>query len=308
VAGTFPLPPVRAFGVASSAAPTVFLSYAHTDSAIALSLREALASRGLTVLFDDQHLKPSENIGEFVRDCVRTADATICLVSTSSLSSAWVVFEAVTTLHKEYVQPGARLVAIALDTAFFAADFRLEITRSLNQKIDELDDLLRQYLEQQLDLNDISVERSLLLRMKAGLGDLLERLRSNLTLTLVGDNVIECATRVADYIRELRGQRPSRTDPRDIRSRARELRSHLWEGRTDDALDRMLDFVREFSDLPKHVRDATSIANTLRRIEKLEGDGRLSFDEAEKQRQPAIYRLLELIDEIELYPQLPVAS
>ena len=98
-----------------------------------------------------------------------------------------------------------------------------------------------------------------------------------------------------------------RSDPRDIRVRVDELRQHIWDGRTDDALDRLLDFVREFSDVSKHVRDATFLANTLRRIEKAEKAG-LTFDAAEQQRQPTIYKLLELIDEIEVNPQLPMAS
>ena len=144
--------------------------------------------------------------------------------------------------------------------------------------------------------------------MRASLGQLLTRLRQNLTLTLEPGTLQQAAARVADYIRELRGQPPSRTDPRDIRARAEELRRHLADGRTDDALERMLDYVREFSDTPKHVRDATFLSNTLRRIDRAEKEDGLNFGAAEKQRQPTIYKLLELIDEIELYPQLPVAS
>jgi len=100
----------------------------------------------------------------------------------------------------------------------------------------------------------------------------------------------------------------SARDPRDIRARAEELRRFLWDGRTDDALDRMLDFVVEFSDLPKKLRDATLISNSLRRIEQAEADRRVTFTAAEKQRQPLIYKLLELIDEIEIDPRLPMAS
>jgi hypothetical protein len=60
--------------------------------------------------------------------------------------------------------------------------------------------------------------------------------------------------------------------------------------------------------MPKDVRDATLVANTLRRIERLEKEGNLPFSEAEEQRQPTIYRFLELIDEIEIRPHLPLAS
>jgi hemerythrin-like domain-containing protein len=73
-------------------------------------------------------------------------------------------------------------------------------------------------------------------------------------------------------------------------------------------LDRLLDFVREFSDEPKHVREATFLANTLRRIDRFEKERNLSFEEAEKQRQTMIRKLLELIDEVEVHPQLAVAG
>ena len=289
-------------------APVAFLSYAHTESQIALRFREALASHGLTILIDIEHLKLGEDISDFARRAVRAADATICVVSAASLSSAWVVFEAVTTLHKEYANPNALLIACATDDAFFAPDFRLAVTRSIDERLATINQLLAQYLKEQLDMNDLSMERSRLLTMRATLGDILARLRNSLTLKLTAETLIATAMRIADHIRELRGQPPSRSDPRDIRARAEELRRHMWDGRTDDALDRMLDFVREFSDLPKHVRDATFLANTLRRIEKAEKEAGLAFSAAEEQRQPTIYKLLELIDEIELHPSLPLAS
>ena len=288
--------------------PKVFLWYAHAEHEIAELFREALGSRGLAVVMDSDHLKPSENITDFIRGSIRTSEATVCIVSTASLTSAWVVFEAVSTLHKEHTNPATRLIACATDSAFFDPGFRLDVTRSLDEQLETLNGLVMESLAKQLDLTDLVAERSRLLTMRNTLGDVLARLKSNLTLTLTRENVLTCATRVADYVRELHGQQPERMDVRDIRRRAEELRQHLWDGRTEDALQRMLDFVREFSNLPKHVRDATSIANTLRRVERAEKDDDLPFGEAEKQRQPAIYRLLELIDEIEIAPQLPVAS
>jgi hypothetical protein len=286
--------------------PVAFLSYAHAETELALQFRDALASRGLRVLIDVDDLKPGEGISEFARRSVKTADATICLISTASLSSAWVVFEAVTTLHKEQIDPAARLIACATDQAFFHPEFRLHVTKLLDERLATIDRALIQYLSQQLDMNDLAADRSQLLRMRANLGDVLERLRGSLTLALGADNVVASATKVADHIRELFGQPPSRTDPRDIRERAEELRRHLWDGRMDDALDRFLDFVQEFSNAPKHKRDATLVANTLRRIEMAERDQGLSFGVAEKQRQPMISRFLELIDEIETHPELPV--
>jgi hypothetical protein len=271
------------------------------------AFRDALATCGLTVLIDTETLNPGEDLSHFARRSVRAADATICVISATSLSSAWVVFEALTALEKEHIDPAAPLIACATDGAFFQAEFRLLVTAALDEQLTRIKGLVTEYLTKELDLNDLSLEHSRLLMMRAALGDILARLRNSLTLTLTPATLAAAAARVADYVRELRGQLASPRDPRDIRARAEELRRHVWEGRTDEALDRLLDFVREFSDVARHVRDATFLANTLRRIERAEKDG-LAFRLAEEQRQPTIYKLLELIDDIEVHPQVPLAS
>jgi hypothetical protein len=289
-------------------APVAFLSYAHTDSDIAGAFREALGACGLEVIIDTKNHAPGEDLVEFARSSVRRADATICVISTASLSSAWVVFEAVSALQSEHVEPSRRLVACALDQAFLQPEFRLTLTATLDERLVRLDELLPRYVEQRLATTDISAERDRLIQMRSNLGDVLARLKNSLTLDLTRERLAECAQRAADYIRELKGLAPSRIDPRDNRARAEELRRFMWDGRTDDALDRMLDFVVEFTDLPKKLRDATLIANSLRRIEQAEAEKRVSFSSAEKQRQPLIYKLLELIDDIEVDPRLPMAS
>jgi hypothetical protein len=260
------------------------------------------------VLVDFVDLKPGASITDFIRSSVSAADAVICIVSAQSLSSAWVVFEAVSALHNEHANRKDQLIACAADQTWLLPECRLDLTTRIDDRIGELDGLLTEYLSKRLNFNDLSAERSRLIDMRDGLGDLLSRLRESYTIPLTADDVVESATQIADYLRELRGQAPSRTDPRNIRARAGELRSQLWNGRTDEALDRLLDLVTDFSDTPKHIRDATLIANTLRRIERAESEGRLPFAEAEAQRQPTIYKFLELIDEIELRPQLPLAS
>ena len=301
-------PRPRAFGSGISAAPVVFLSYSHADAGVALTFREALANSGLEVTVDVDHLQPGEDIAEFGREAVRQADATICLVSTISLKSAWVMFEAMTTLQQEQADGETRLITCATDQSVLDSAFGLEITRAIDGRLEALNALITEYLTKQLDFNDLSIERSRWMRMRAGFGDVLDRARNSLTLILTPDNLRESAERIADHVRARRGQPASRQDPRDIRIRADELRQHLYEAKTDDALDRLLDFVREFSDRPEHVRQATLVSHSLRRIDQAVKDGQLKFGAAEKLRQPQIRDLLILIDDIEIRPQLPVAS
>lgn len=295
-----------------SGAPVVFLSYAHAEAAIALPFCEALSSCGLQVTVDVEHLQPGEDITEFALDSVREADATICLVSAASLKSAWVVFEAMSTLQKENADPGARLITCATDPLVFEPGFGLEITRAIDARLANLNGIISQYLSQQLDFSELSTERGRWIRMRAGFSDVLDRVRNCLTIIITSDNLRQSAERIADHVRNRQGQAPLRHDPRDIRGRAEELRQLSVEARTDDALDRLLDrlldYVREFSDLPEHVRQATMVSLALRRISYAVKEGQLKFGPAEKQRLPHIKLLLVLIDEIEVRPQLSVAS
>ena len=57
---------------------------------MALALRGALSACGLEVIIDTKNLAPGEDLVNFARSSVRRADATICVISTTSLSSAWV--------------------------------------------------------------------------------------------------------------------------------------------------------------------------------------------------------------------------
>ena len=305
--------PSRSSGRASrSGEPVVFLSYAHAEAAIALPFSEALASCGLKVTIDIEHLQPGEDITEFALDAVRDADATICLVSPASLKSAWVAFEAMSTLQKENADPVARLITCATDKAVFDEAFGLGITRAIDARLAHLDGIIAQYLSQQVDFSDLATERKRWIGMRSGFSGVLERIRNCLTLILTSENIRQSAERIADHIRNGRGQLPSRNDPRDIRARADELRQYLLEATTDDALDRfldrLLDYVREFSDLPEHVRQATVGSISLRRIAQAVKEGQMKFGPAETKRRRDIRDLLVLIDEIELRPQLPAAS
>src|SRR4051812_36989445 len=126
-------PRTRASGsVAALAAPVVFLSYAHAEAAIALAFSEALTSCGLKVTVDVEHLQPGEDITAFALESVRESDATVCLVSAASLKSAWVMFEAMSTLQKEHTDPDARLIACATDQAVFDPAFGLEVTKAID--------------------------------------------------------------------------------------------------------------------------------------------------------------------------------
>jgi hypothetical protein len=301
-----------------AAAPTVFLSYAHAEGVVAAELCRALGSNGLYVLIDtDKELfKPGEDIAVFGRRMIRRADATVCLVSRASLESAWVVFEASTALEHEDDNPTARLIACSTDRCFLDDNFYLALASTVDERIASLKAILREQLDRNLSLDNFGAEHKRLRMMREQLGPILDRLRNSLTLYVEhGDHdaLTDAARRIADHVRHLKGQQPSRTDPRDIRARARTLRdsvaNYLVVEDTDTSLGQVLQFAEEFTITARErVHSAISYVNTLRRIERLEKERHLSFSDAEEQRQPTLKKVLALIDEIEADPQFPLAS
>jgi hypothetical protein len=294
-----------------AAAPTVFLSYARAEGDVAAELHRALASSGLFVLIDTETLRPAEDIADFGRRMIRQADATVCLVSTVSLQSAWVVFEASTALENERYNPTARLIACSTDRCFLEDTFHLALARTVDERIAALTITLRKQLDQRLGIDELSREHDRLLRMRESLGAILARLRNSLTLHFDRgdrDAITDAARRIADHVRDLKGQAPSRSDPRDIRARAQALRDSLADylvvEDTDTALGQVLQFAQEFSTDERRAL-AISYVNTLRRIERLERERKISFNEAEARREPTIVNVVKLIDAIEAHPQLP---
>jgi hypothetical protein len=301
------VPGQAAWPVRASGAPVAFLSYAHAESELALAFRDALRGCGLSIIIDVDHLTPQEDIAAFARRAVRAADATVCLVSTASLSSAWVVLEAITTLHKEEAVAAARFIACASDDTFMDPDLRMRLTRTIDEHLERNQARFLEHFKAKLDIRDLSLEHDRLTSMRANLGEIIARLRNSLTLTINRETMASLAARVADHIRATQGLKPSRQDPRDICARAAEVRRYVCDGQTDDAIDRMLDFVREFSDDPSHLRVAISLSYLLRKIGRVEEEKKLTLGAAE-QEQDVIIKLLALIDTIELEPRLPMAS
>jgi hypothetical protein len=308
-----PLPaapqPVRGIPAAPRAEPTVFLSYAHAEQAIVRELWQALTSNGLSVLIDEVHLKPGQDIADFARRMIKQADATVCLVSNVSIASAWVIFEATTALQNEHDNPNARIIACAADQVFFQDGIQLRLSTAINDRLTVLKAEIVSHLEHELDITVLEQERARLRAMRDSLGGVLARLRSSLTLTLTPpDGIASAARRIADHVRDLKGQQPARSDPRDLRARAHALRNYFVADETETALGELLQFVEEFSTDRRRMNSAISYCNTLRRIARMERDNNLRFLDAEERREPTIVKVLELIDLIEADPQLPLAS
>ena len=191
--------PTVAVGPSGSACD-VFISYSHTESAVATRLRDFFRSQGLRVIIDADDLAPGGSIVDFIRRSVKAATATVVIVSAASLMSAWVMLEVVTSMTAEDLDVGTRLIACSTDQRFFEPEFRLQVTKEIDARLAVLDGLLREYGAKHLDITDIATEQVRLSRMRADLGGVLDRLRTTLTLRIDGDAFEGSASKIAKHL------------------------------------------------------------------------------------------------------------
>ena len=169
-----------------------------------LRLRDLLKAQQMKVLLDVDDLGPGERIADFIRRSVKLADATVVVVSTAALSSGWVVLEVLTTLGVErFGDADKKLISCHTDDRFFKPEFRLQITETIDARLETINRLIPDYLAKSLDLVDLTDERDRLLRMRGELGTVLERLKATFSLDLKGDALDEAAAKVASRVRQV---------------------------------------------------------------------------------------------------------
>jgi hypothetical protein len=85
----------------------------------------------------------------------------------------------------------------------------------------------------------------------------------------------------------------------DIKERHFEVQMLFAEDNIDQAVKRLMDFVRDFAqDSSEHVNETIVISSSFSRLEKAERRGTLSYDEAEQKRNKLLYQALDLMEEV----------
>ncbi len=84
----------------------------------------------------------------------------------------------------------------------------------------------------------------------------------------------------------------------DIEKRQEEIRGLLFDDKVSQALHRLMDFVRDFSQGRENLNEVTVISANFRRIDTAERQKRLGFKEAQSERTELLYQALSLMDVI----------
>jgi hypothetical protein len=162
----------------------VFISYNHEDAAVARRLRDALRAAGLRVAMDIDSMAPGERIQDFIERSITDSYAVISIVSTKSLLSSWVATETVSAFHRQKWADGKLFVGALLSDDFLRPEFRLECTRTIDERLQAIERLLPEYREKMIDPVDLNDEKTRLYDLRNNLGGILANLKGSLCLDL----------------------------------------------------------------------------------------------------------------------------
>lgn len=192
--------PNSAEGKTIADSPTVFISYNHADSEVADRLKAELEKNGIVVRIDRAVMEAGASIQEFIESSIRETDVTLSVVSNHSLLSAWVALESIDTFYHETSTGKKKFIACYIDDDFFRTDFRLNATKQIDQRIEEIDKLIPEYNAQKIDTNDLNSQKSRLYKLRNNLGDILLRLRESLCVDIREDKFKDSFVKIVNAI------------------------------------------------------------------------------------------------------------
>ncbi|CAK8711404.1 MAG: hypothetical protein CDV28_11819 [Candidatus Electronema aureum] len=85
----------------------------------------------------------------------------------------------------------------------------------------------------------------------------------------------------------------------DIKERHSEVQMLFAEDNINEAVKRLMDFVRDFSqDNSDNLNEVIVISSSFSRLEKAERRGTLSYDEVDQKRNKLLYQALDLMETV----------
>ena len=172
----------------SSLKKTVFISYNHHDMEIANKLKDKLTAENIQVIIDSESMQAGEDIKEFIEKCVRETDATISLISTNSLLSAWVAMESINTFYHEKTNTNKKFIACFLTDDFFNRDFTDTALDHVDGEIKKIQNLVTARMEKNRSIRDLQNELTRYTELRNNMDEIIRRLRESLCIDIRMEN------------------------------------------------------------------------------------------------------------------------
>lgn len=166
------------FGVDSR--KKVFISYNHKDAVIVDSLRRLIEQENIGIIIDTEYLRFGDSIKDFIGRSVKDSDYTLAVISNNSLSSPWVIHEALETFMHEHMHGKAKYIPLVIDNSFYEDKFYVRAVERMDQGIHELVNDISELSKKDVATSVLDAKKNQLIRLRNELGTVLSRLADSL--------------------------------------------------------------------------------------------------------------------------------
>jgi TIR domain len=192
-------PATKTSRVRKSKVVKAFVSYSHRDSEMADAVCKGLIAQNVGVVVDSGALRPAMSIEKFIKAGVRTADATIVIVSKLSLLSAWVAMECDEALRK----PRSAFFGCYVDDDFFNRSFVSSALDYADTQIDELGDNIKRRIDRRCGFDDLYADYQRHIALRSNIDKIVGQLRSTACLTLQADAFMQSVQKLGRALKRL---------------------------------------------------------------------------------------------------------
>jgi hypothetical protein len=177
-----------------------FVSYSHRDEGIADALCKALIRQKVGIVVDSGALRPAMSIQKFIETGIRTADATVVIVSKYSLLSAWVAMECDEQLRKNR----SAFFGCYLDEDFLNRAFVSGALDYADTQIDEIGDNIKSRIDRRCGFDDLYADYQRQIALKSGIDKVDGQLRGTACLSLQPDAFAQSIRKLAQALNDLK--------------------------------------------------------------------------------------------------------
>lgn len=172
---------------ADSEEKIVFISYNHKDEVPVQLLKNKLETSKIKVILDTTTMKAGTDIEEFIGESIRTAQATISVISNNSLLSGWVAIETVNVLNLGKLFKDKKYIACCLDEDFTKDNFIPDATKKMDERLKEIAGLIDERNNNNQDSRDLNDEKSRIIFLRGNLDGIISKLGHAPYLNIAGD-------------------------------------------------------------------------------------------------------------------------
>lgn len=180
--------------------PSVFISYSHSQKAVAIAVKKHLETHGFKVSIDLECLTVGQDLKQFIISNIRNNDVVLSIICAKSLGSTWVAMESVNAFFATNFTDKKFLAAFT-SPCFFQRDFVDDTLDKIEVEIADIDAkrALRQSKHRNTD--DLDIERSRFLDLHHFLPSIVMRLTASLSADISDGNFESGMQQVVDAIK-----------------------------------------------------------------------------------------------------------